>query len=157
MCHRIRRLLAPDAGARGGHSKHRAQRSRKRAATEAGLPPCPAPSQGARRAPPVARQVTAAELLRHWGEAGFEAHVRAMQQEYAARAAALQAAAQVRGGPRWAGGLLASVEPGVTAPEVLGRCRDPTAASCAWGRMRTVHESSSVIEHKRCVGGVKST
>ena len=43
----------------------------------------------------VGWQVTAAELLLHWGEAGFEAHVRSMQKEYAARAAALQAAAQV--------------------------------------------------------------
>ena len=37
-----------------------------------------------------------AELLQHWGEEGFEAHVRTMQREYAGRAAALQAAAQAR-------------------------------------------------------------
>ena len=40
-------------------------------------------------------QVTMAELLQHWGEKGFEAHVCTMQREYAGRAAALQAAAQV--------------------------------------------------------------
>lgn len=42
------------------------------------------------------KQVTMAELLQHWGEEGFEAHVRTMQREYAGRAAALQAAAQVQ-------------------------------------------------------------
>lgn len=44
-------------------------------------------------------QVTMAELLQHWGEEGFEAHVRTMQREYAGRAAALQAAAQARDPP----------------------------------------------------------
>lgn len=35
-----------------------------------------------------------AEMLDAWGEAGFEAHVRAMQTEYAQRAAVVQAAAE---------------------------------------------------------------
>ncbi|EIE19767.1 PLP-dependent transferase [Coccomyxa subellipsoidea C-169] len=39
-------------------------------------------------------QVVVAEMLDAWGEAGFEAHVRAMQTEYAQRAAVVQAAAE---------------------------------------------------------------
>jgi kynurenine/2-aminoadipate aminotransferase len=39
-------------------------------------------------------QVVVAEMLDGWGPEGFEAHVRAMQAEYAQRAAVIQAAAE---------------------------------------------------------------